>query len=102
MNRQKMNRQMMNRQQKYTVVAAGLAVAVLLSAVLSIYARHESRKQFAELQQLTAERDELAVEWGKLQLEQSTQSNLSHVEELARERIGMRTPDMTEVEVVTQ
>ena len=92
----------MKLQRKYTVVAASLALAVLVSAVLSIYARHESRKQFAELQALTAERDELEVEWGKLQLEQSTQSNLSHVEELARKRIGMRTPDMTEVEVVTR
>lgn len=87
---------------KYTLIVTALAVAVLFSAVLSVYSTHESRKQFAELQRLTAERDELAVEWSKLQLEQSTQSNLSHVEELARKRIGMRTPDMSEVEVVTQ
>ncbi|MBT8422382.1 MAG: cell division protein FtsL [Gammaproteobacteria bacterium] len=92
----------MTGQARYTAAAAVLAIFALLSAVLSVYARHESRKQFAELQQLTAERDELEVEWGKLQLEQSTQSNLSHVEELARKRIGMRTPDMTEVEVVIQ
>jgi len=92
----------MTRSERYSVVAAVLAVGVLASAVLSVYARHESRTQFAELQQLNAERDELEVEWGKLQLEESLQSNHSKVEEMARKRIGMRIPSAVEVEVVKQ
>lgn len=92
----------MTAQDKYIWLAALLATTVLVSAILTVYARHESRRQFAELQQLTAERDELEVEWGKLQLEQSVQSNHSKVEEQARSRIGMRIPSAVEVEVVQQ
>lgn len=92
----------MTPREKHMVTAAMLGALVLLSAVMSVYARHESRRQFAELQQLNAERDELEVEWGKLQLEQSLQSNHSKVEETARKRIGMRIPAAMEVEVVKQ
>ena len=52
-----------------TVVFAAVCV---VSALALIYTRHESRKLFVELEQLTAERDELNIEWGQLQIEQST------------------------------
>jgi len=92
----------MSAQKKYSIVAAMLAMAVVVSAIVSVYARHESRKQFAMLQELTAERDELDDEWGKLQIEQSSQARHDRVETLARKKIGMRIPSSLEVEVVQQ
>ena len=51
-------------------ICAGLAAAVMVSAVAAVYAKHKSRKLFVELQTLTAERDRLEMDWGRLQIEQ--------------------------------
>ena len=48
-------------------------------------AKHEARNRFNELQQLTRERDELDIEWGQLQLEQSTWATHGRVESVARD-----------------
>ncbi len=48
------------------------AIVCVMSAMALIYTKHESRKLFIELEQLTTERDELNIEWGQLQIEQST------------------------------
>jgi cell division protein FtsL len=74
------------------LIFAGLVVAVMASAIGSVYAKHESRKLFTELQELTIERDRLEVDWGKLQIEQSTWSTHARVEQLAREQMDMRNP----------
>jgi cell division protein FtsL len=47
---------------------------------------------FVELQQLEKERDELNVEWGRLQLEQGAWSAHGRVEQIAREKLSMRIP----------
>lgn len=69
-----------------------LILALLGSAVSVVYARHESRKLFVELQGLEKERDELNVEWGRLQLEQGAWSSHGRVEQIAREKLSMRIP----------
>ncbi len=66
-----------------------LLAAVITSAVAVVYARHETRKLFTELQTLTTERDRLEMDWGRLQIEQSTWSSHARVERLAREQMGM-------------
>jgi len=87
---------------RYALLVAAVAVAVISSAIACIYARHESRKQFTLLEQLTARRDELEMEWGRLQIEQSAWSTHSRVEELARKKMRMRVPDADEIAVVAQ
>ena len=69
-----------------------LLVAVMTSAIGGIYAKHESRKLFTELQRLNVERDKMEEEWGQLQIEQSTWSTYARVEQLAREDMKMRPP----------
>jgi cell division protein FtsL len=81
-------------------VVAVLAVVVLASGLAAVYARHQSRKLFIELQALTAERDRLEMDWGRLQIEQSTQASHARVEQLAREELQMRLPDPREIRVV--
>ncbi len=75
--------------------------AVVASAVGVAYAKYASRKQFVALQALRAERDALEVEWGRLQLEQSTWATHGRVERIARDKLNMRTPNASEVVVVT-
>jgi cell division protein FtsL len=45
-----------------------LLVLVMVSAVAVVYARHQGRKLFIELQALGKERDNMDIEWGQLQL----------------------------------
>jgi cell division protein FtsL len=84
------------------VVLASLAAGVLISALASVYAKHQSRKLFVEMQTLVAERDRLEMDWGRLQIEQSTQANHARVESIARERLSMRTPTPDDVRLVTR
>jgi len=79
-----------------------LAVAVMAAAIGSVYAKHETRKLFTELQELTMERDRLEVDWGKLQIEQSTWSTHARVEQMAREQMDMRAPAPGQTSLVTK
>ncbi len=74
-----------------------LIIIVMASAIGGIYAKHESRKLFTELQRLNVERDRMEVVWGQLQLEQSTWSTYARVEQLARESMKMRPPTADEM-----
>ena len=77
-----------------------LLVAVTLTATGVVYAKYASRKYFVELQSLRNERDAIDVEWGRLQLEQSTWATHGRVERLARERLNMRIPEAREILVI--
>jgi len=70
-----------------------LVVMLISTAVGVVYARHESRKLFVGLQQLERERDDLNIEWGRLQLEQGAWSSHGRIERIAREKLEMRMPD---------
>ncbi len=84
-----------------TLALAALWVAVLASALGVVLAKHESRMLFSQLQQLNAERDRLDIEWGQLQIEQSTWAAHGRVEQLAREELSMAIPTPPEVQIVT-
>jgi cell division protein FtsL len=66
-----------------------LLLAVVISAVAVVYAKHQGRKLFIELQVLANERDDMDIEWGQLQLEQSTLTMHGQIEHAARERLDM-------------
>ncbi|MGD2137355.1 MAG: cell division protein FtsL [Gammaproteobacteria bacterium] len=74
---------------RYSTRLPLLLLAVLMSAVAVVYAKHQGRKLFVELQVLADERDAMDVEWGQLQLEQSTLTMHGQIERAARERLGM-------------
>jgi cell division protein FtsL len=69
-----------------------LALAVIASSIGVVYARHEGRKQFVQLQSLVYEKERMDVEWGQLQLEQSTLTTQGQIESAARSRLGMINP----------
>lgn len=70
-----------------------LFLVVLMSALGVVYGKHHSRSLFMDLQVENAERDRLNVEWGQLQLEQSTWATHGRIEEMARDRLDMTLPD---------
>ena len=69
-----------------------LLIAVVASAVGVVYTRQESRRMFVELTRLTAERDDLNFEYGRLELEQATAAEANRIEQIARSRFGMVSP----------
>ena len=70
-----------------------LFLAVIASALGVVYSKHHSRGLFTALQAETEVRDQLNVEWGQLQLEQSTWATHGRIEEVARGRLEMTLPD---------
>lgn len=62
--------------------------------------QHKARKLFAEMEQEQERAQQLDVEWGQLQLEQSTWAMHARVEKIARERLRMRVPDAKRTQVV--
>lgn len=76
------------------------AVVCVLSAMALIYTKHESRKLFVELEQLSHERDELNIEWGQLQIEQSTWATHARIEKVATDDLSLVRPQSTEIFVI--
>lgn len=79
-----------------------VAVAVVISSVGVIKAKHQSRQLFVELEALNRERDRLQVDWGRLQLEQSTWGTHSRIESLASEELKLDRPLADRVVVVAE
>ena len=81
-------------------LVAVLWVAVLVTALGVVYGKQEARNRFNELQKLTDRRDDLDIEWGQLQLEQSTWATHGRVERVAHDDLGMVTPQPSELRIV--
>jgi len=77
-----------------------LWVAALGSAAGAIYCKHRAREMFVELERLNARRDNLEIEWGQLQLEQSAWSTHAFVERVASTKLHMAMPPPKEIEVI--
>ncbi len=75
-------------------------VVCVLSALAIVYTKHESRKLFVELEELTKERDALNIEWGQLQIEQSTWATHARIERVAVEELSLVRPLSEEIYVI--
>lgn len=69
-----------------------LLVAVIASALGVVWTRHESRVLFVQLTALQNQRDELNIEYGRLELEQATHAEPRRVDSEARQKLGMLEP----------
>lgn len=81
-------------------VVVVLTLLVLVSAILVVYAKHLNRVSFAELQHQQNIRDEKNIEWGQLQLEESTFAASSEIEKRARNQLKMRQPKADEIVMI--
>lgn len=82
------------------VLLVVLLMAVMSSAIGVIYAKHRNRMLYFELTRLQRQQDELNVNWGRLQLEQSTWATHSRIENIARKKLNMRNVNYGEVVIV--
>ncbi|OHC48190.1 MAG: cell division protein FtsL [Rhodobacteraceae bacterium GWF1_65_7] len=77
-----------------------LSVAVIASAIGVVWSRHQHRQAYIALSTLENERDELNIEFGRLQLEQATWSEANRIEQVAGTRIGMKFPTDEDIVVL--
>lgn len=77
-----------------------LAAVCVVSAMALVYTKHESRKLFVELEALTDERDELNIEWGQLQIEQSTWATHARIEQVATGELELARPKAEDIFVI--
>jgi cell division protein FtsL len=76
------------------------AAVCVISAMALVYTKHEARKLFVELETLTHARDELNIEWGQLQIEQSTWATHARIEQVALGELSLVRPKSTEIFVI--
>lgn len=75
-----------------------IAIACALGVVTS---QHKARKLFMELEKEQKEARQLAVEWGQLQLEQSTWAMRARIEKIASKQLLMKVPDGPQIKVIS-
>jgi cell division protein FtsL len=77
-----------------------LFVAVVLCALSVVTSQHKARKLFIELQKEKAQAQQMDVEWGQLQLEQSTWAAPARVEAVAVKKLQMQLPKNGQVQFI--
>ena len=77
-----------------------LVLANVVTALLVVRDRHEHRQAFIALTKLERARDELNIEFGRLQLEQATWAESNRVDQVARSRLGMVFPRTEDIVVL--
>lgn len=82
-----------------SIVLLLLLVLAATSAVAVVLARHEHRKAFIELTRLEKARDEINIDFGRLQIEQAMWSETHRIEQIAIAKLGMKFPEGAEVVV---
>ena len=79
-----------------------ILVLILIGCALGVVtSQHKARKLFVELQKEQEWAQQLEVEWGQLQLEQSTWATHARIERIAGKSLQMRMPDAAHTQLVT-
>ena len=77
-----------------------LFAVLVVCALALVTAQHRARKLFSELDREQAVAKQIEVEWGQLQLEQSTWAMHARIEKIASSTLHMRAPAQSRVQVV--
>lgn len=78
-----------------------LTLIVIACALGVVTSQHKARKLFMELEKEQEQAGRLAVEWGQLQLEQSTWAMRARIEKIATKQLFMKVPDGSQIKVIS-
>jgi cell division protein FtsL len=78
-----------------------LFTVLLITSLGVVTSQHKARKLYFELQQAQDAAKQFEIEWGQLQLEQSTWAMHSRIESIASRHLNMEVPDSKRIQVVT-
>jgi cell division protein FtsL len=82
------------------IIVAVLVLANIVTAIGVVNARHQHRQLFVRLTRLEHARDELNIDFGRLQLEQATWAEANRIDQIARTKLGMRFPETADIVVI--
>ncbi|TBR14260.1 MAG: cell division protein FtsL [Lysobacter sp.] len=82
------------------VLLIALLVANIASALAIVQARQQHRMLFVQATRLEKTRDDLNIEFGRLQLEQATWAEANRIDQVARDRLGMKFPEGDDIVVI--
>jgi len=77
-----------------------LFLVVLASALGTVTSQHKARKLYFELQQQQDLAKQYEIEWGQLQLEQSTWAMHARIEQVASSHLHMQVPEPNKIQIV--
>ena len=77
-----------------------LFAALVACALALVSSQHQARKLYVQLEKEQELAKQLEVEWGQLQLEQSTWAMHARIERIATRQLNMRVPPPSRVQVV--
>ena len=77
-----------------------LLLAVVICALSVVTSQHKARKLYDELQNQKEIAHQMDVEWGQLQLEQSTLARPARVEKIAIQQLLMQLPKNGQVQFI--
>lgn len=77
-----------------------LLVVVIACALGVVTSQHKARKLFVELQNEKDRAQQMEVEWGQLQLEQSTWAMPARVEKIAAVKLQMQLPKSSQIQFI--
>lgn len=78
-----------------------ILVLILVGCALGVItSQHKARKLFVELQREQEAARQMDVEWGQLQLEQSTWAMHARIEKIAAKYLQMQVPAVERVQIV--
>jgi cell division protein FtsL len=78
-----------------------LSIFLVLCALALVTSQHKARKLFTELTREQEAAKQIDVEWGQLQLEQSTWAMHARIEKIASGYLQMSVPAAKRVRMVT-
>lgn len=77
-----------------------LVVVLVMCSLALVTSQHQSRKLYVDLQVEQEREKKFEVEWGQLQLEQSTWAMHSRIEKIAAQQLQMRAPSAERIQLV--
>ena len=77
-----------------------LSAVLMLCALSVITSQHKARRLYADLQTEKDLAKQMEVEWGQLQLEQSTWAMHARIEKIATQHLQMHVPDQARIQIV--
>ncbi len=75
---------------KQQVIVSVLFLVVFINAIAVIAIKQQSRDLYASIRFLQKQNDVLTINWSRLQIQHSTLTNAAHVEQMARQQLGMK------------
>lgn len=87
---------------KHLAIVVVLSVAALATAFAVVSSKHNSRMLFKQTRVLQDLIDQANVEWGRLQIEESTLARYGRIEELASGELNMVSPAHESIRTVIE